>query len=90
MRLVYDAAGLSPDVQTVDRLASLQLAMKRTGGELSLRNATTELRELLVLAGLADVLPVEPEGQAEEREEGLGAEEERELGDPPAGELEHL
>ena len=43
-----------------------------------------ELRELLGLFGLADVLRFEMVRQPEEREEGLGVEEERQLGDEPA------
>jgi anti-anti-sigma regulatory factor len=68
----------------VDVLARLQLAARRSGHELRVRDASPELLELIALAGLEDVLGVEPRRQAEEREEPLGVEEERELPDPPA------
>jgi anti-anti-sigma regulatory factor len=67
---------------TVDVLARLQLAARRLGFCISMRGASTELVELLELTGLRDVLlGVEAGGQAEEREDGVGVEEERELGD---------
>jgi len=69
-------------LSTVDALARLQLAAQRLGLELRVLHAPDELRELVDLAGLAEVLGVEPRGQAEEREQRLGVEEERELGDP--------
>jgi len=68
----------------VDVLARLQLAARRCGRELHVRDASPELLELIALAGLEDVLGVEPRRQAEEREEPLGVEEERQLSDPPA------
>ena len=70
------------DAGTVDALARLQLTAKRSGYRLRLHNAPPELCELLHFAGLAEVLGVEPCGQAEEREERLGLEEEGELADP--------
>jgi hypothetical protein len=51
-----DVAGLPPDAATVDTLARLQLAARRNGCRLCLRNASEELLELLDLAGLRDVL----------------------------------
>jgi hypothetical protein len=80
--IVCDVSALDPDAVTIDRLARLQLAAGRLGCRLRLRNATGELRELLAFTGLAEVLRVEPRGEAEEREERLGVEEERELDDP--------
>jgi len=71
-----------PDLRAIDLLARLQLAARRAGLELRLRNATDELLELVAFAGLADVLRLEAGGQPEEREERLGVEEERELDDP--------
>ena len=41
-------------------------------------------------AGLEDVLLLEPLGEAEQREQPLRVEEERQLGDPAPGELDHL
>ena len=72
------------DVHVVDALARLQLAAKRRGGRIVLQNASRDLAELVGLMGLADALGLEPRRQPEEREERLGVEEERELGEPPA------
>jgi hypothetical protein len=66
------------DLGTVDALARLRLAGKRLGFEVR-PSPTEELLELLELLGLVEVL-----WQAEEREEPLGVEEERELGDASA------
>jgi hypothetical protein len=63
------------DLGTIDALARLRLAGKRLGFEVRL-TPTEELLELIELAGLVDVL-----GEPEEREEPLGVEEERQLGD---------
>jgi hypothetical protein len=56
--------------------------VRRHGFELRLRHASNELHELLSFCGLSEVLRLEPGGEAEEREQGLGVEEERELDDP--------
>jgi len=66
------------DLGIVDALARLRLAGKRLGFEVRL-TPTEELLELLELAGLVEVL-----WQPEEREEALGVEEERQLGDATA------
>lgn len=73
---------MAADLSTVDALARLQLEARRLGLELRLVEASDELLELVDLAGLVVVLGVEPRRQAEEREERLGVEEERQLGDP--------
>jgi anti-anti-sigma regulatory factor len=70
------------DAVMIDTLARLQLAMRRRGLEIRLRNTPPELRELITLVGLDDVLRVEPGGQPEEREQPVGVEEEGELADP--------
>jgi hypothetical protein len=72
------------DLGTVDALARLRLAARRSGLELRFGRVPDELRELITFVGLAEALGLEPRGQAEEREERLGVEEERELADPPA------
>jgi ABC-type transporter Mla MlaB component len=82
--IVCDARGLRADAVAVDALARLQLHARRLGVEIRLRQASSELRELLAFVGLHEVLGVETGGQTEEREERGGVEEERELGDPPA------
>jgi hypothetical protein len=82
--IVFDVSALAPDVVTVDTLARLQLAARRLGRRVQLRNVSDDLQTLIAFVGLAEALGLEPGGQAEEREERLGAEEERELGDPAA------
>jgi ABC-type transporter Mla MlaB component len=77
-----------PDAVTVDALARLQLTARRVGRRVQLRYACGELQELLVLTGLSDVLPcgrasgLDPRGQAEEREQARGVQEEADPGDP--------
>jgi ABC-type transporter Mla MlaB component len=53
---VCDVTGIEPDAVTVDALARLQLAARRHGCEVWLRHASDELRELIALIGLDDVL----------------------------------
>jgi len=79
---------VEPDLVSVDALARLELAARRIGCGIRLRDAPPELGGLLVFVGLDGVIPraglgVEARRQAEEREELLGVEEERELDDPP-------
>jgi ABC-type transporter Mla MlaB component len=52
-----DVADVQPDAVTVDALARLQLAARRTGCQVRLRNASEDLRDLVAFMGLADVLP---------------------------------
>jgi ABC-type transporter Mla MlaB component len=52
-----NVSGVDPDAVTVDALARLQLAARRHGCKVRLRNASTELLELLTFMGLNDVLP---------------------------------
>ena len=52
-----DVSEVDPDAVTVDALARLQLAARRHGCKVRLRNASTELLELLTFMGLNDVLP---------------------------------
>ena len=70
------------DFGTVESLARLQLAARRCGLELRLTRVPAELEELITFVGLAEALGLEPRGQAEEREERVGVEEEGELDDP--------
>ena len=51
-----DVSGVEPDAVTVDALARLQLAAHRRGCQVRLRNASTELLELVTFMGLTDVL----------------------------------
>jgi kynureninase len=79
-------AVVDPDVAAADALARLQLATRRLGRRMLVRNASADFTDLLVLMGLGEVLPLglrlEVGRQPEEREERLGVEEERELADP--------
>ena len=52
----WDVAGLPADVATVETLARFELAGRRHGYTLRLRNAPAELVELVALLGLGDVL----------------------------------
>jgi hypothetical protein len=80
--IICDVGAIVPEVHAVDALARLQLAARRLGMEILLRDASRELQELVDFAGLRDVLRVEAGGQAEQGEERVGVEEERELDDP--------
>ena len=48
--------GVEPDAVTVDALARLHLAARRSGCQVRLRGASEELRALVAFMGLADVL----------------------------------
>ncbi len=57
-QVVCDVSALTrPDAETIDVLARMQLTARRLGGRLTLRGACGELRDLLMLSGLTDVLP---------------------------------
>jgi len=75
------AALITADATTIDALAQLAFTLRRLGFQFRLRHASDELLELIELVGLGAVLAVEPVGQAEEQEQPLRIEEERELGD---------
>lgn len=56
-RVVCDVSAVEdPDVGTVDALARVQLSARRLGGTVQLRGAGAELRDLIELAGLTEVL----------------------------------
>ncbi|MEW2394436.1 STAS domain-containing protein [Streptomyces sp. NPDC046862] len=77
--VVCDVAGIGPPgLDAVDLLARLQLAARRAGGRIRLRDPDPALRALLGLVGLA----FEVEGQSEEREPAGGVEKAVEPGDP--------
>ena len=78
----WDLSALADvDAGAVDALARLQLTARRSGACLRMRNAPPALLELADFMGLSEVLCVEPGGQTEEREDRVGVEEERQLGD---------
>lgn len=88
-QVVCDVGALiDPDAVAIDALARLQLTARRLGREIQLRHACDELRELLALTGLRDVMPLseslllEPAGQTKHGEQALGVEEETDPGDP--------
>lgn len=54
-----DVRGVEPSAATVEALARLQLAARRTGRQVRLHRASDELLELVRFMGLADVLPGE-------------------------------
>jgi ABC-type transporter Mla MlaB component len=72
---------VAADAVAIDALARLELAAKRLGRHVVLRNVSPELRELLAFCGI-DGLRIESGRQAEQREEACRIEEERQLGDP--------
>jgi ABC-type transporter Mla MlaB component len=78
----------NPDATTIDALARLQLGARRRGRRIGLLDASPELRELLALVGLSEVVPCVPGsglevvGEAEEREPARRVEEEGDPGDP--------
>jgi hypothetical protein len=49
-----------PDLRSIDVLARLQLAARRLGSSIRVRHARSELKGLLSLTGLGDVLPMCP------------------------------
>ena len=51
-----DVSGVDVDAVTVDALARLQLAARRHGCQVRLRQASSELLELVAFMGLSDVL----------------------------------
>lgn len=56
--VVFDVGRLvDPDVVVVDALARLQLTARRLGSTIRLRDACAELRDLIALTGLSDVMP---------------------------------
>ncbi|MFE0172629.1 STAS domain-containing protein [Streptomyces sp. NPDC059002] len=83
--VICDVADVTTaDLSTVDAIARLQLAARRAGGRIRLRNPAPALLALLGLVGLVELLGlvVEMEGHAEQREPPLGVQEAVESGDP--------
>ena len=86
--VVCDVGGvLDADAGTIEALARMQLTARRLGRRVVVRDVRGEVRDLLELAGLLDVLPcgelfLEAGREPEEREVSLGVEEERDPGDP--------
>ncbi len=85
----FDVGALTaPDVAAVDVLARLQLMARRLGLDVRFCGASVELTDLVSLAGLLGVLPlngrlaVEPGRQPEQWEQRRRVEEEGDPGDP--------
>ena len=72
-------------LDTVDRLARLQLAARRAGGRIEVREATLVFGQLLSLVGLLGEVGGQPEGR-----EQVGVEEVVLPGDPSVDDVEHL
>jgi hypothetical protein len=70
----------NPDVALVDALMRIRLIARRYGQRVCLREIPDDLRDLLELVGLLDVLRVEPARQAELGEQ-LGVDEVVQAGD---------
>ncbi len=80
---------VDPDAATVEALARLQLTAGRLGRRVTVRRACGELKELVALMGLTDVVPcvdsdLETGRQSEQREPPGRVEEERDRADPVA------
>jgi ABC-type transporter Mla MlaB component len=89
--VVCDVAGLEATADAVEVLARLQLTAYRSGRRLRVRNPGRELRDLIAIMGLRDVLDacedsggIQSRRQAEQREQPLRIEEEHDPGDPAA------
>jgi hypothetical protein len=79
--IAFNVGDVAADALAIETLARLQLVAHRFGLEIRLCHASSELLDLIAFAGLANVLRVEVEGEAEEREERGSAEEEGQLDD---------
>jgi hypothetical protein len=85
-----------PDAATIDALARLALVAGRLGCRIRLVHASPDMRDLIVLVGLAGVMPcengsgVDARRQPEQREEPGSVEEEGDPADPVALQLEDV
>lgn len=80
--VICDVGAARADLVTVEALARLRMTARRHGGRLVLGGAGPDLLALVVMLGLADVLP-QPGRQPEEREQPLGVQEVVDGRDPP-------
>jgi hypothetical protein len=58
--IVVDVSALAPAMLSIEILARMQLITRLHGLQIQLRNASSELQELIDFVGLHDVLCVEP------------------------------
>ncbi|MGX2995024.1 STAS domain-containing protein [Streptomyces sp. JNUCC 64] len=78
-RIVCDAGALAVrGLAAVELLARLQLAARRAGGRIVIRDPAPALRSLIALTGL----PLQVEGEVEEGEPAVRVEEGGDRGDP--------
>ncbi len=81
--VILDCACLGePDIATIERIARLQVALRRRGFELRLGGAGAALVDLIAFSGLAGVLCLEVHRQVEQREQPRRVEEEGDLRNP--------
>jgi hypothetical protein len=69
VEIVVGRMSARPDLGCVDRLAKLQLAARRCGMRLVVRDPHPNLGGLLELCGLSGLVGLEPLGQPEVREQ---------------------
>jgi anti-anti-sigma regulatory factor len=80
--VVLDCSALAAaDAGQLEGIARLCLSLKRRGCALRLANPSDGLLALIELVGLTSLSGLEAGGQAEEREDPGGVQEEGELGD---------
>ena len=72
------------DARLINAVARCYLNARRNGATARVMNVDPAMLELLRLCGLAEVLGVEPRRQAEEGEQSIGVEEERDVRDATA------
>ena len=89
--VLCDVGGVAADVVALEALSRLQLAARRLDLRIELRGATPELLgPAHARRPRAGLLGLEARRQAEQREDPLGAQEERELADPAVAQLDDL
>lgn len=66
--VIFEVGRVDVDAVTLDALARLRLVARRQDCSVVLRCASSELLDLIALAGLAGLFPGEPRRQAEQRE----------------------
>ena len=82
-KIILDCGRITkPTAAMIDLISRLELAARRRGCALELKDANPELLELIGFVGLAGVLGVEARRQAKQRKQPRSIEEEGELGDP--------
>lgn len=77
-------------ITIVGALARSALEARRAGVELAFGGVSRDLELLIAFVGLEDALRAEVERQPKDWEEALRVEEERDLRNLAAGELDHL